>query len=82
MPPSRERAHVELKQERLIQEQSNVKPKDSHCAALKIRQVREKTAQGTPAWAGGWGMGGEEECNGDPGHATWQSSPPTCLTLY
>lgn len=53
VPTSRERAHVELKRERLIQEQSNVKPKDSHCAALKICQVREKTAQGTPAWGGG-----------------------------
>lgn len=69
MPTSRECAHVELKRERLIQEQSNVKPKDSHCAALKIRQVREKTAQGTPAWGGGEG---EKEGNGDPGHATWQ----------
>lgn len=55
VPTSREHAHVELKRERLMQEQSNVKPKDSHCAALKICQVREETVQGTPAW----GCGGE-----------------------
>lgn len=44
VPTSREHAHVELKGERLIQEESDIKPKDSHCAALQIRKVGEKRA--------------------------------------